>query len=60
MWAQGWGNIYDLMAPKDLSLGYDLTAALEGQHYDAVKIAKTAENFYTSMGFAPLPQTFWE
>ena len=31
MWAQSWGNIYDLMAPKDASLGYDLTAALEKQ-----------------------------
>ena len=60
MWAQQWGNVYDLMAPKDASLGYDLTAALEGQGYDATKIVKTAENFYRSIGFSPLPQTFWD
>src|SRR4029079_507781 len=28
MWAQSWGNVYDLLAPKNGSLGYDLTEAL--------------------------------
>ena len=61
MWAQDWGNIYDIVAPKDgPSLGYDLTKQLRGQGYDAVKMVKTGEGFYTSLGFAPLPETFWE
>jgi peptidyl-dipeptidase A len=59
MWAQEWGNIYDLVAPKDLHLGYDLSAALDAQGYDSLKIVKTAENFYESIGFPPLPETFW-
>jgi peptidyl-dipeptidase A len=59
MWAQSWGNVYDLLAPKDADLGYDLKQSLVKENYDAVKLAKTAENFYTSIGFAPLPETFW-
>jgi peptidyl-dipeptidase A len=60
VWAQSWGNVYDLMAPKDASLGYDLTAALERKNYDPTRMVKTAEDFYTSLGFTPLPKTFWD
>jgi peptidyl-dipeptidase A len=60
LWAQDWSNIYDLLAPKVTALGYDLTKALVEKGYDAVKLVKTAENFYTSIGFPPLPATFWE
>lgn len=60
MWAQEWGNIFDLVAPKNASLGYDLDRSLAKQKYDAVKMVKTGENFYTSLGFAPLPETFWK
>jgi peptidyl-dipeptidase A len=59
MWAQGWGNVYDLLAPKRGGLGYDLTQALVQQRYDVLRVVKTAERFYTSLGFAPLPATFW-
>ena len=60
MWAQTWGNVYDLLAPKSAGLGYDLTQELVKHDYDAIKLVKTAENFYTSIGFAPLPDTFWK
>jgi peptidyl-dipeptidase A len=60
MWAQEWGNIYDIVAPQNSpGLGYDLTAALEAKAYDPVKMVKTGEGFYTSLGLAPLPDTFW-
>jgi peptidyl-dipeptidase A len=60
MWGQAWGNIFDLVAPKDQAgLGYDLTGALVGQGYDPVKMVRTGENWYVSLGFAPLPDTFW-
>ena len=29
MWAQEWGNIYPLVAPKDAEPGYDVTAILK-------------------------------
>jgi peptidyl-dipeptidase A len=60
MWAQEWGNIFDVVAPKNgPGLGYDLGKRLQEKGYDALKMFKTAENFYTSLGFAPLPETFW-
>jgi peptidyl-dipeptidase A len=60
MWSQHWGNIYDLAQPEEASLGYDLTAALVAHGYDATKIVHTADQWYTSIGFAPEPASFWE
>ncbi|MCC2976191.1 M2 family metallopeptidase [Sphingomonas sp. PL-96] len=61
MWAQEWGNIYDVVAPKGAGdLGYDIGDLLKAKNYDAVKMVKAGENFYSSLGFAPLPQTFWQ
>jgi peptidyl-dipeptidase A len=61
MWAQEWGNIYDLVAPPGSGdLGYDVTDLLKARNYDPVKMVKQGEGFYSSLGFAPLPQTFWE
>ena len=59
MWAQEWGNISPLVAPKDAAPTYDLTALLKAKGTDAVGMAKYAEGFFTSLGFAPLPATFW-
>ena len=61
MWAQQWGNIYDVAAPKSgPGMGYDLTERLVAKGYDPVRMVRTGEAFYTSLGFQPLPQTFWE
>ncbi len=61
MWAQEWGNIYDLVAPKGVGdVGYDLTALLLEKGYDPVKMVKAGEAFYTSLGLPALPATFWE
>ncbi len=60
MWAQQWGNIYELVAPEGSSIGYDLTASLKEKGYDEVKMVKTGEQFFTSLGLDPLPETFWE
>jgi len=60
MWAQGWENIYPLVAPQDADPGYDLTAILKGRGTQPVDMVKYAERFFTSLGFAPLPKTFWE
>lgn len=60
MWAQEWGNIYDIVAPKGSGdLGYDIGELLSAKGYDPVKMVKTGEGFYSSLGFAPLPDTFW-
>jgi len=60
MWAQQWGNIYDLVAPEGAGQGVDVTALLEENDYDAMKMVETGDAFFQSMGFAPLPDTFWE
>jgi peptidyl-dipeptidase A len=61
MWAQQWSEIYELVAPKGVGdLGYNLTTLLTNQNYDAIKMVKTGERFYTSLGLPALPASFWE
>ena len=61
MWAQEWGDIYDIVAPPGAGdLGYDTGKLLEAKGYDPIKMVKTGEGFYSSLGFEPLPKTFWE
>ncbi|HJQ16660.1 MAG TPA: M2 family metallopeptidase [Allosphingosinicella sp.] len=60
MWAQQWGNIYDIVAPKGAGdIGYDLTDLLVKKKYDPIRMMKTGEGFYTSLGFPALPDSFW-
>ncbi|HVZ98734.1 MAG TPA: M2 family metallopeptidase [Caulobacterales bacterium] len=60
MWAQTWGTLYDQVAPPRSGPSYDLTRLLQQQHYDPVRMLRTGERFYTSLGLDALPQTFWE
>ena len=91
MWAQEWGNIYDIVAPTDPKLSQfkpvDLEAALKRQiaakdpaaapafvattdlssdrgHAASLAAGRDmvhyGENFFKSLGFSPLPASFWE
>ena len=60
MWAQSWGNIYSVVAPADSDPGYDLTAILREHDYDPHKMVASGERFFVSLGFPPLPDTFWQ
>lgn len=60
IWAQDWTNIYKLIAPKDADPGYDLTQILKARKVQPEEMVHYGENFFKSLGFAPLPQTFWE
>ena len=60
MWGQEWGNIYPLVAPANAEKGYDLTKLLQDKNTTPLQMVKYGEGFFTSLGFAPLPQTFWE
>ncbi len=60
MWAQEWENISPLVAPKDSSPGFDLTEILKSKNTEPKQMARYGESFFTSLGFAPLPPTFWE
>ena len=60
IWAQDWTNIYPLLAPPNADPGYNLTDILKRRKTTPIDMVKTGERFYTSLGFAPLPQTFWQ
>lgn len=62
MWAQSWSNIYDLVKPPANVEGspIDVTELLEKASYDAIKMVKAGEGFFTSLGLPPLPETFWK
>jgi len=60
MWAQDWSNIYPLVAPSEEVSSYDLTAILREREFDAISMVKAGENFFSSLGFDRLPETFWE
>jgi len=60
MWAQEWENIYPVVAPPNADPGYDLTEILKSRKTEPKQMVKYGESFFTSLGFAPLPATFWE
>lgn len=61
IWAQEWGNVYDIVAPKKATPTYDLTKILnQRKDIDALEMVRYGERFFTSLGFDPLPKTFWE
>ena len=60
MWAQEWNNIYPLIAPPNADSGPDVGAALRAKNVDPNGMVRYAEGFFTSLGFEPLPATFWE
>ncbi|HWL85559.1 MAG TPA: M2 family metallopeptidase, partial [Polyangiaceae bacterium] len=60
MWAQEWTNVYDLIEPYKGEASLDVTKSLKDKKYDPVKMVKLGESFFTSMGFDPLPKSFWE
>lgn len=60
MWAQQWGNVYDITKPNIQSKTVDMTALLEKADYDAEKMVRTGDAFFTSMGFEPMPETFYQ
>lgn len=60
MWAQSWTTIYPLVAPADADPGFDLTSELTARGVDEREMVRFGERFFTSLGFEPLPETFWE
>ncbi len=59
MWAQTWGNIYPLLAPPEGDPGFNLTDLLKAKNVDEREMTRYGERFFFSLGFAPLPETFW-
>ena len=76
MWAQEWGDIYDVVAPAGAGdIGYEIGDLLKAKGFVATdpketdpakrgkwekEIFKIGEGFFSSLGFEALPKTFWE
>jgi peptidyl-dipeptidase A len=60
MWSQDWTNIYPLVAPANADPGYDLNEILKAKGIDPLGMVRYGERFFISLGFEPLPKTFWE
>jgi peptidyl-dipeptidase A len=60
IWAQDWSNLYDMVAPRGTGAGVDLTPILKARNITPAEMTRYGERFFTSLGFDPLPPTFWE
>jgi peptidyl-dipeptidase A len=60
LWSQEWNNVYDLMDSPKPAQSYDLTKILQERKTDPHGMVKYGEKFFMSLGFPPLPETFWE
>jgi peptidyl-dipeptidase A len=60
MWAQEWGNVYDLAAPPAAPASYDIGEILRQRKTTAKQVVQYGEGFFRSLGLETLPDTFWE
>lgn len=60
MWAQEWGNIYEIVAPPASYKSTDVGEVLQGRRTDARGVVTYGEHFFQSLGFEPLPESFWQ
>ena len=60
MWGQDWSNIYPLVEPFKGQPSLDVTKKIKAKKLDAQGLVRMGEDFFTSLGFKPLPATFWE
>jgi peptidyl-dipeptidase A len=60
IWAQDWSNLYDDVAPPGATRAVDLTSVLRDKKVTPIEMTRYGERFFTSLGFDPLPATFWE
>ena len=61
MWGQSWSNIYDLVYPEaNQTKSVNVTQIIEERNINEIEMVEYAEDFFLSIGFEPLPDTFWE
>ncbi len=60
IWAQDWTNVFNLVAPPGGDPGYDVTKILLARKTTPTDMVKFGEHFFVSLGFDPLPDTFWK
>jgi peptidyl-dipeptidase A len=60
IWSQEWNNVDEMMNAPKAPQSYDLSKILQERKVDPKGMVQYGEGFFKSLGFAPLPQTFWE
>jgi len=60
MWAQEWSNIFEIVKPYGTTASIDVSAALKSKKFDALKMTRLSESFFTSLGMKKLPKSFWK
>lgn len=55
-----WSSLYDMVAPRTRGRGYDPTRQLERNRVDPLEMVRYGERFFRSLGFDPLPASFWD
>jgi peptidyl-dipeptidase A len=60
LWQQDWSNLYDIVGPANEKEAYSLTNILKEKKLDPIAMVRIGERFFTSLGFEPLPKTFFE
>ena len=60
MWAQSWDGILPLLGAPSADHDVDLTSILVGKGLTPTDMVRAGERFFVSLGFEPLPETFWE
>ncbi|NXC15860.1 ACE2 enzyme, partial [Corythaeola cristata] len=59
MWGRFWTNLYALTVPYPAKPNIDVTSAMVEKNWDAMRIFKTAEAFFTSVGLYEMTEGFW-
>ena len=60
MWGQEWGNVWDVVGPEGGGGAVNVTELLEKKGTEPMEMVRIGERFFTSLGFDPLPETFWD
>ncbi len=61
MWAQSWANIYDIAYQEEAAgKPINITKVIEDKGLSEIEMVEIAEDFFLSLGFEPLSDTFWE
>uniref|UniRef100_A0A8B9VML1 Angiotensin-converting enzyme n=1 Tax=Anas zonorhyncha TaxID=75864 RepID=A0A8B9VML1_9AVES len=60
MWGRFWTNLYPLTVPYPAKPNIDVTDAMVQKNWDAVKIFKAAEAFFSSIDLYNMTEGFWK
>ena len=59
MWSQSWKNIIDVTVPYPGRGFIDATRVMKQLGYNPIRIFRTAEQFFLSLGLEPMPREFY-